>query len=70
MNEGLKDYIQAMGALAEAMALFRRKLMKNGFTRDEALELTKVYLNNLTRKEDKDNGQLELRPQYVSGTTF
>lgn len=55
MNEELKEYINAVGALAEAMALFRSSLLKQGFTKAEALELTKVYLNNLTNTKHKED---------------
>lgn len=58
MNKDLKEYIMAVGALAEAMALFRDNLLKHGFSRVETLEMIKVYLNNITKthKEDNNNG--------------
>lgn len=55
MNDELKNFILGMGALAEAMAVFRNSLLKQGFTKLEALELTKVYLNNLTNQHKEDN---------------
>ena len=52
----MKNKIQAMSELAELLALFRRKLLANHFTRAEALELVIVFLTNLMTMEDKDNG--------------
>lgn len=44
MNDDLKNYVLAMGALAESLRLFREELKKNGFSSAEALRLTEVYL--------------------------
>jgi hypothetical protein len=44
MSEDLKNYVLAMGALAESLRLFREELKKNGFSSAEALRLTEVYL--------------------------
>lgn len=52
----MKEYIQAMSELAEMLALFRRKLIANHFTRAEALELVIAFLNILMTKEDNNNG--------------
>ena len=56
MNNELKTFIQAVGALAEVMRLFRDSLIKNGFTRREAIQLTETFmveqLNKGTQTEE------------------
>lgn len=44
MSNPLNEFVTAVGALAETMGLFWRELRKQGFSPEEALELTKVFL--------------------------
>lgn len=55
MNEGLKDFIQAVGALAEVMRLYREELLKNGFTRKEAIQLTQAFMLEQLRLNNKED---------------
>lgn len=57
MREEVKELITAVGAMAEYMALLRDELMKNGYTRKEAVELTKAYLLEFAKpnNDDKEN---------------
>lgn len=56
MSKELNEFVTAVGALAEALRLFRHELIKNGFTRKEALDLTHTYLretlSNANNKEE------------------
>lgn len=40
----LADFIEAMGLIAESSALLRDALIKNGFTREEAISLVSTYI--------------------------
>lgn len=56
MNDGLKEFINAVGALAEMMRLFRDELMKNGFTRKEAIQLVQAFMvEQISQKPKEDN---------------
>lgn len=44
MDEQLKAAITAIGALAEMSHLFYTDLLSQGFTQQQALELTKVFV--------------------------
>lgn len=44
MNKKAEDIVNAVGSLAEICRLFYSHLVKLGFTRGEALELTKGYI--------------------------
>lgn len=54
MENGLKEYIQAVGALAEMMRLYRDELMKNGFTRREAIQLTQTFMLEQLKNNNKE----------------
>lgn len=45
----MNDLLNAVGALAEMCALMRDELMKNGFTRKEAISMATEYLKNITK---------------------
>lgn len=54
----MKEFIMAVGALAEVMRLFRDELLKNGFTRREAIQLTQAFMVeqiSLSQKSKEDN---------------
>lgn len=49
-----KDLVTAFGALAEICGVFHKHLLKQGFRRREALELTKTYLSITITPEKKE----------------
>ena len=59
MNEELEQFVLGMGALAESLRLFRDELLKNGFTRSEAMRLAEAFLretiSSATNKNKEDN---------------
>lgn len=56
MNKGLQEFITAVGALAEMMRLFRDELLKNGFSRREAIQLTQAFMvEQISQKPKEDN---------------
>ena len=44
MNNNVDKFVTGMGALAEALGVFRDGLIKNGFTREEALGLCAEFM--------------------------
>lgn len=44
LNEETKQFLSAVGGLAEILSYFRNQCIENGFTRAEALSLCKTYL--------------------------
>lgn len=55
LNEALNNVTNAMGAAVELSAFLFDQLVKKGFTREEALEITKDYLlGMITTRRDKD----------------
>lgn len=53
-SNDVKEFLTAMGSLAEMCIFFRTKLEANGFSRSEAMELTKTYLTaTLTNNKTK-----------------
>lgn len=54
MNNALDDFILGVGALAEMMRLYRDELMKNGFTRKEAIQLTQEFMLEQIRQNRKE----------------
>ncbi len=56
MNEKLKEFVTAVGALAETLTLFHRGLIQNGLDETDALYLTKEFmLNALKTNSEEDN---------------
>jgi hypothetical protein len=55
MNEGLKKLINAVGVLAEMMRLLREELLKNGFTRAEAIYLVGEFMKNQIKFNNNNN---------------
>ena len=56
MDDNLQEYIKAVGALAEMMRLYREKLMKNGFTRREAIQIAQnIILEQMKQNRKEDN---------------
>lgn len=44
MNEEVKKMILSIGVIAEALSIMRDNLVKNGFTREEAIRLCGDFL--------------------------
>ena len=62
MSNGTPSVFDALGACAEMCGILMQQLVKQGFSRGEALSLTKVYLHTITKpksKEENKNGELE-----------
>jgi len=51
VNE-VEKFLTSLGALAEALGSFRDNLMKNGFSRDEAVGLCAEMLSNLFNRNE------------------
>ena len=54
MSKELSEFITAVGALAEALRMFRVALLKNGFSQSEAMRLTEVYLREALSNSNKN----------------
>ena len=53
----VKELLDAVGALAEFLGVYRNTLIKCGFTRREAVEMCKDYARTVTGTgEEKSNG--------------
>lgn len=50
----MNNLVTAIGALAEVCGLFQQHLLKQGFSRKEALELTKTYLSTTITPDKKE----------------
>lgn len=55
MSDDLRRLFQSIGALSEMLAIIREELIKNGFTRAEAVYLVGIVLQNMI--DDKTNGE-------------
>lgn len=56
MNEETKQLLLAIGALAEVCAELKRRLIENGFTEKQALDLVGKYLTaTLTSTKHKED---------------
>jgi hypothetical protein len=55
MNDDVKQFVLAVGALAETLRVFRTELLKNGFSRAETMELTKTYLQQTLASANSNN---------------
>ena len=61
-DDRVPNLITALKACAEMCGILMKHLVDQGFSRGEALTLTKAYLQTITRpqsKEEKQNGELE-----------
>lgn len=50
MTSQVQNLIAAIGSLAEMCGIFYQQLLKNGFSKKQALELTKEYLINAVKQ--------------------
>ena len=55
MNEQVRDALVALGAMAEMCHEFTRQLVLQGYSRKEAMELTKTYLTAITTPQHKED---------------
>ena len=53
--EGLDKLLVSIGAIAEMLGLFKRELLKNGFTDKEALVLTNTFLREQMSNNNKED---------------
>ena len=53
MEDELKEYMDAIGALAETLSIFRDELEKSGFSRDEAVFFCGTFLE-ITLRRNKE----------------
>jgi hypothetical protein len=49
MNDNAKNFVSALGSLAESTAILYKTLLQNGFDRQEALELSKTYIQSVLK---------------------
>ena len=55
MNEQLKLLLDSIGGLAEMSGLMRDEMMRNGFTRREAVSLVQTFIKTIFQpKENKE----------------
>lgn len=53
MNDKTQAFLDSICAIAEMSGVMFKEFLKNGFNREEALELTKSYVNMVFDKEEK-----------------
>lgn len=49
MNDNAKNFVSALGSLAESTAILYKTLLQNGFGRQEALELSKSFIQSVLK---------------------
>ena len=52
----MKEFIAAVGALAEMCGFFREELLKQGFSRKEAMELVQTYIESTLPQKPRESG--------------
>lgn len=58
MSNKAQELINALGAMAETSGILLTQLVKNGFTRDEAVDMCKTYLAAaITRNSGGNNSE-------------
>jgi hypothetical protein len=55
MGPDVKNILNAFGVLAETSAILRDQLMKNGFTRAEAIEMVSTYIATSVASAQRGN---------------
>lgn len=57
MNDGVKKVVESLGVIAETTGILRDSLIRAGFTRAEAIELCKTYIQTaFSCGNDKNKG--------------
>lgn len=49
MNNEVKEMLAAVGSLAEMAGFYRDQLLKQGFTREEAIKIVREWLINMMK---------------------
>lgn len=49
MDNQLENFIETIGSMAEMTAIIREALMKNGFTRSEAVDIASNFIISMMR---------------------
>ena len=52
INKYIKDLVNGLGAMAEVAAVYRDKLIENGFTREEAVTISAEFVRSLTKPDN------------------
>lgn len=47
MNPKISDFINSIGSVAETCAIFYKSCIKQGFSAEQSLDLTKTFLHGL-----------------------
>ena len=55
MDSHLKKLIEGIGSMAEMAAIIRDALIKNGFTRSEAVEIASNFITSIIRNSGGNN---------------
>lgn len=55
MDNQLKKLIEGIGSMAEMAAIIRDALIKNGFTRSEAVDIASDFITSIIRNPGGNN---------------
>lgn len=55
MDNQLENFIEAIGSMAEMAAIIREALIKNGFTRSEAVDIASNFIISTMRNAGGNN---------------
>lgn len=55
MDDQLSNFIETIGSMAEMAAIIREALIKNGFTRSEAVGITSNFITSMMRNAGGNN---------------
>ena len=56
MNKKVEEFVNAIGAMSEMVGIMREHLMRNGFTREEAVDIVKAYIIAVMTGDSGSNG--------------
>ena len=55
MDDKLRNIIEGIGSMAEMAAIIRDALIKNGFTRSEAVDIASNFITSIIRNAGGNN---------------
>lgn len=55
MDDQLRNLIEGIGSIAEMAAIIRDALIKNGFTRSEAVDIASNFITSIIRNAGGNN---------------
>lgn len=55
MDDQLSNFIETIGSMAEMAAIIREALIKNGFTRSEAVGIANNFITSMMRNAGGNN---------------